>query len=182
MAYHATLSAVLTAVVRVLNDQRIEYALAGGLAYSALVTPRATVDIDVLALVPERPPVALFDGLRAALEVFIPHPGPMVFKRATIWRAVGGDRGREVMLDFILAESEFHRSALDRRRTVEFAGQALSLISVEDLMLLKALADRSQDRADIEGILARYETTLDRVYLGRWAERLGLDPGGVGGA
>jgi hypothetical protein len=31
-------------------------------------------------------------------------------------------------------------------------------------------------------VLARYETTLDRVYLGRWAERLGLDPGGVGGA
>ena len=52
MAYHATLSAVLTAVVRVLNDQRIEYALAGGLAYSALVTPWATVGIDVLALVP----------------------------------------------------------------------------------------------------------------------------------
>jgi len=53
MAYHANLSAVLTAIVRVLNDQRVEYApLAGGLAYSALVTLRATVDIDVLALVP----------------------------------------------------------------------------------------------------------------------------------
>lgn len=175
MAYHANLSAVLTAVVRVLNDQRIEYALAGGLAYSALVTPRATVDIDVLALVPERPPAALFDGLRAALEVFIPHPGPMVFKRATIWRAVGGDRGCEVMLDFILAESEFHRSALDRRRTVEFAGLALSLVSVEDLMLLKALADRPQDRVDIHGIIAAYGAELDRDYLRGWITRLGLE-------
>jgi len=53
---------------------------------------------------------------------------------------------------------------------------------LNDQRIKYALADRSQDRADIEGMLARYETTLDRVYLGRWAERLRLDPGGVGGA
>jgi hypothetical protein len=53
---------------------------------------------------------------------------------------------------------------------------------LNDQRIEYALADRSQDRADIEGMLARYETTLDRVYLGRWAERLGLAPGGVGGA
>jgi len=49
---------------------------------------------------------------------------------------------------------------------------------LNDQRIEYALADRSQDRADIEGMLARYETTLDRVYLGRWAERLGLAPGG----
>jgi len=53
---------------------------------------------------------------------------------------------------------------------------------LNDQRIEYALADRSQDRADIEGMLARYETTLDRVYLGRWVERLGLDPGVVGGA
>ncbi|MFZ5862158.1 MAG: nucleotidyl transferase AbiEii/AbiGii toxin family protein [Nitrospirota bacterium] len=59
--------AYLTAVIRVLQAQHVDFALAGGLAYSALVTPRATVDIDVLILMPTRPPTDLFEGLRAAL-------------------------------------------------------------------------------------------------------------------
>lgn len=169
--------AVLTAIVRVLHEQRVEFALAGGLAYSAMVTPRATVDIDVLVLMPKRPPTELFDGLRGALPVFSPHPQPMVFRKATIWRALGGEQGREIVLDFILAESELHRSALARRRIVEFAGMALPIVTIEDLVLLKALADRPQDRADISSALAEHGGTLDRAYLQHWGRQLGIDLG-----
>ncbi len=175
VAYQPYLISLLTCVIRVLNEQRYEYALAGGLAYSALVAPRATLDIDVLVLMPDRPPLALFDGLRSALGVFEPHPAPMVFKRATIWRAIGGSREREITVDFLLAETEFHRSALERKRTVEFVGLSLPLVAPEDLVLLKALADRPQDRADIDGIFAAYGAALDRDYLTAWITRLGLD-------
>lgn len=172
--------AVLTAIVRALHEQRLEFALAGGLAYSALVTPRATVDIDVLVLMPKRPPTDLFEGLRASLAVFSPHPQPMVFRTATIWRALAGEQAREVVVDFILAESEFHRAALARRRTVEFVGTALPIVTIEDLVLLKALADRPQDRADIAGVLAEHGGTLDRVYIRDWARRLGIALGVLG--
>jgi hypothetical protein len=175
VANDAYLTAVLTAVIRGLHGQRVDFALAGGLAYSALVTPRATVDIDVLILMPTRPPTDLFEGLRAALPVFRPHDQPMVFRRATIWRALGGEPGREIVLDFILAENDFHRSALARKRTVAFAGMALPIVAIEDLVLLKALAGRAQDRADIEGVLTGAGITLDREYLDQWARRLGVD-------
>ena len=175
MANDAYLIAVLTAVIRVLHEQRADFALAGGLAYSALVTPRATVDIDVLIFIPTRPPTKLFESFRLVLPVFRPHDQPMVFRRATIWRAIGGEPGREVVLDFILAETEFHRSALARKRTVTFAGMALPIVAIEDLVLLKALAGRAQDRADIEGVLAGAGIRLDREYLDQWARRLGVD-------
>ena len=184
MAYQPYLISLLTDIVRVLNEQRYDYALAGGLAYSALVAPRATLDVDVLILMPDRPPAALFDGLRSALGVLVPHPAPMAFKRATIWRVIGGEGEREVTLDFILAESEFHRTALRRKRAVTFAGLSLPIVTPEDLVLLKALADRPQDRADIHGIVAAYGAELDREYLKNWANRLGLDLdlGNEGGA
>lgn len=171
---------VLVAIVRVLHEQRVEFALAGGLAYSAMVTPRATVDIDVLVLLHKRPPTELFQGLRASLPAFSPHEQPMVFRRATIWRALAGEEGREVVVDFILAEGEFHSSALARKRTVEFAGMALPIVTIEDLVLLKALADRPQDRADIAGVLAEHGEMLDRSYLQHWGRRLGIDVGAFG--
>ena len=43
-----TLIDQLKKIVQFLNKQRIDYALAGGLAFSALVEPRATMDIDIL--------------------------------------------------------------------------------------------------------------------------------------
>ncbi len=38
----------LRKIVNFLNENNYEYALVGGLAFSALVEPRATVDIDIL--------------------------------------------------------------------------------------------------------------------------------------
>ena len=175
VAYQPYLISLLTDIVRVLNAQRYDYALAGGLAYSALVAPRATMDVDVLILMPDRPPAALFDGLRSALGVLAPHPEPMAFKRATIWRVIGGEGEREVILDLILAESEFHRTALGRKRIVEFAGLSLPIVAPEDLVLLKALADRPQDRVDIHGIITAYGAELDYEYVKKWAKQLGLD-------
>ena len=180
VAYQPYLISLLTDIVRVLNERRYDYALAGGLAYSALVAPRATMDVDVLILMPDRPPTALFDGLRSVLGVLVPHPAPMAFKRATIWRVIGGEGEREVTLDFILAESEFHRTALRRKRTVTFAGLSLPIVTPEDLVLLKALADRPQDRVDIHGIVAAYGAELDRGYLENWARRLDVDLGVLG--
>ena len=51
MAAESVLAEVLSDLMTEFNRRAVEYALAGGWAYSALVEPRATTDIDLLILV-----------------------------------------------------------------------------------------------------------------------------------
>ena len=176
MAAQSFLITVLADVIRGMNDRGTEYALAGGLAYGALVEPRATTDVDLLILLdrPARETVAtLFSSV---FESVIPHSEPMVFKRLSIWRVVGMREGREVIVDLLLAQSDFLKSALERKRTVDFQGLALPIVTLEDLIILKAIAGRLQDRADIEKITQRPELRVDWDYVREWQVKLGLDP------
>jgi hypothetical protein len=50
MGFKETLTEQLKSIIQFLNKQDIDYALAGGLAFSALVEPRATMDIDLIVL------------------------------------------------------------------------------------------------------------------------------------
>jgi len=174
MAYEPFLITVLTDVVRVLHTHRFDYALAGGLAYSAVVEPRATMDIDLLIVIEESPPLTLFQAMGRVFDAFIPHVSPMAFKHLTIWRTVGIREQREMIIDLLLAESDFHRTALRRKRVIDWFGLPLAIVTPEDLLLLKALSGRVQDQADIEGIEAACGQQLDREYLITWREKLGL--------
>jgi hypothetical protein len=49
-----TLIKQVKSIVHFLSKYEIDYALAGGLAYSALVEPRATMDIDILIMFKEK--------------------------------------------------------------------------------------------------------------------------------
>ena len=80
------------------NRRGVTYALAGGWAYSALVEPRATTDIDLLILLdpPSREHIqALVSSL---FDCTIIHPSPMVFQGISIWRLVGIRSGQEVVI------------------------------------------------------------------------------------
>lgn len=161
----------LGAVAEALSRADVPYALAGGLAFSALVEPRATVDIDMLVLAqPDRRPHIL-SALKPCFEGLLPHAEPMRFERATIWRVVGVQGDRELLLDFLLGEAPFHREALARSTTLPFHGQTLRLVTLEDLYILKSLAGRPQDLLDIATIERLKGPQLDRAYLSRWITR-----------
>jgi predicted nucleotidyltransferase len=174
MAYQSYLISTLTKVVQTLDQHQFSFALAGGLAYSALVIPRATADIDFLILLSEKNVEALFHALAASFDSFIPHPVPMKLKNITLWRAVGGVDKQEIVLDFLLAETDLHQSALSRKKNVKFADISLPIVTPEDLFLLKALSNRPQDQIDCSEIKRVYAKTWDQEYLLDWKGRLGL--------
>lgn len=63
---------------------------------------------------------------------------------------------------------------MHRRMQHTVAGAPAWFISAEDLILLKLIANRTRDRADIDDLLlARSE--LDEPYLCRWAGPLGVE-------
>jgi len=157
------------------NRRGVAYAVAGGWAYSALVEPRATTDIDLLILL-EPPTREQVQALVASLfDSTIIHPAPMVFQGISIWRIVGIRSGQELIVDFLLANSAYLRTALERRHRVAFGALQVPMLSIEDLIILKMVAGRLQDRADLEKIHAsQADLHVDWTYVDQWKTTLGL--------
>ena len=100
----------------------------------------------------------------------------MKFQDIAIWRAVGIRREQEIIIDLLLADSTFLRTALGRRQAVTFGVSVVPILTLEDLILLKMLAGRLQDRADLEKIgLRKGELQVDWDYDAEWKEKLGLE-------
>ncbi|WP_447973286.1 nucleotidyltransferase [Nitrospira sp. Kam-Ns4a] len=174
MAAEPFLITTLKEVVRTLNERRTDYALVGGLAYSAWVEPRATTDVDVLILLETTDPDQVARLFSGAFDAVVPHRAPRPFKGVSIWRVVGIKEGRETIVDLLLAQSEFHRQALARKQAVEFEGVTLPLVTLEDLIILKAMAGRLQDLTDLEHIKERPDLRVDWPYVEAWRGKLGL--------
>ena len=81
----------------------------------------------------------------------------------------------EVIVDLLLADSKFLRHVLVRRHTVPFRDLLVPMLMLEDLILLKMLAGRLQDLADLAKIRER-EVALhvDWSYVEQWKAKLGL--------
>jgi hypothetical protein len=77
-------------------------------------------------------------------------------------------------LDLIYASDRQEHEALTRTRTVLLHGLSFSVVSPEDLMILKLKAGRPTDFDDVIGIVQNPRLNLDLDYLWSWADRLGL--------
>jgi Nucleotidyltransferase of unknown function (DUF6036) len=56
---------------------------------------------------------------------------------------------------------------------LEFEGRKLTVVTPEDLVLLKLLANRPRDIGDVQDILF-IQGQLDESYMKRWAVELGI--------
>jgi hypothetical protein len=81
--------------------------------------------------------------------------------------------GRQVDVDVFLSESEYQDEVLNRRQWSRLNGLEAWLVSPEDLILLKLLANRPRDIADV-GDVFFMQGQLDVAYMKTWAPRLGV--------
>ncbi len=174
MGVKETLTDQLKKIVQFLNKQKIDYALAVGLAFSALVEPRATMDIDLIVMIKEKQLNDFKTLLKHEFESIITHKGPMQFNLVKIWRVINFIEDREMIFDFILAESKFHKNTIERAFEIEFFGSKLKVITLEDLILLKNCANRTQDLADLDKIYEIYNDEIDYGYLKIWSDELNI--------
>ena len=59
----------------------------------------------------------------------------------------------------------YEKELTDRAKSIPFAGHELKICSAEDLVVLKAFANRPRDWSDVEGILLRQKGKLDEPYM-----------------
>jgi len=147
-----------------LDDADIPSAVIDDLAVSAWGAPRLTRDADLKVL-------ARRDERRRLLQLladFTPlHADPdEAFRRHGI--AFFLDPAG-VRVDVMLAETSFDESAIARARPVAMpSGLAVRVCSAEDLIVYKMLSMRTQDRVDVESIIARQGDRLDAAYVESW--------------
>ncbi|MEX2316662.1 MAG: nucleotidyltransferase [Pirellulales bacterium] len=166
----------LDLLVALLERMSLEYVVMAGLAVRSYSIPRATYDIDfTIALDHKRLP-ELFDALEEQ-EYVVPEP----YRTGWVDTVKGlevvklkryiGDQSLDV--DLFLSSSEFQQEVLKRKRLVEVEGRKLWLVSPEDLILLKLLADRPRDLVDVADVLFM-QGQLDVQYMRHWAAELGI--------
>ena len=141
--------AELEGVVDALNEAAVEFALCGGMALGVHGFVRATRDFDFVLH------EAHLDRAKAAAARvgFTLTAEPMVFKKGkpeeTIVHRVSKALGTSLLtVDFLLARG-YLAEVLVGRREVEWSGRRLSVVSAVDLIKMKRVANRPQDRADV---------------------------------
>ncbi len=174
MGFKEALIGHLRKIVSFLNENGYEYALAGGLAFSALVEPRATVDIDILISIDESMMEDLIRKVKKKYSNIIVHESPMEFTGIKVWRMAAMNRDKEMIIDLLLVGSEFQKSAIRRSSEITFIDIKLKVISLEDLIILKILSARTQDKADLERVFKTMKNEIDCEYLNYWKDRLKL--------
>ncbi len=147
--------------------------LIGGLARGAWAEPRTTADADVLYAGPD-----LASVVHAAPLVGLSTSPEEVenLARAGMTRLRLPDLPRgPTRLDVIHADHPFYQRVVGRSRAALVLGLEVRVASAEDIILLKVLADRPQDRADVAALIEACRGALDLELLRTEAELLELD-------
>ncbi|MBI3272734.1 MAG: nucleotidyl transferase AbiEii/AbiGii toxin family protein [Planctomycetes bacterium] len=157
-----------------------KFALIGGAAMPAWRHDRSTRDVDIVVVVEA--------GREAALAERIAHA---VRERGFAHHA-GADRRRleeglllhawyplrpqaiSLRLDLFLATDAHRAETIRRARPRRMDGFEVPVSTCEDLILLKCRAARPIDLADARALSELNAERLDRGYLERWADLLGL--------
>jgi len=144
------------------------YCFIGGLAVQRWGEPRVTVDVDLTLLTGFADEARFVTVLMDAFEARIEEAAQFAsVNRVLLLRASSG-----VGLDIALGGLPFEALAVSRASLFTFPPDVpLRTCSADDLLVLKAFADRPKDWIDIEGILIRQSEHLDWDYI-----RTQLDP------
>jgi hypothetical protein len=168
----------LASVVRLLVQLAIPYMLTGSVAASYHGRPRATHDAD-LVIDPTPPQLdALVQKLAAAGFYVDLDSAREALRRRRQFNAI--DTRHACKIDLIVRqERPFSHEEFARRIAVDLTfGRGVSIVTPEDAILSKLewarrSGDSERQLADAAGVLD-ITRSVDRAYIERWAEDLGV--------
>ena len=134
----------------------------GGLAVQRWGEPRETVDVDLTLLTGFGGEDRFVSTLLERFEPRIDQPAEFArVNRVLLLKAQSG-----VGLDIALGGLPFEELAVSRATLFTFPPDVpLRICSAEDLIVLKAFADRPKDWVDVDGIILRQAGTIDWAYV-----------------
>ena len=140
-------------------------AIVGGVAASILGRPRLTEDVDVLVLL-EREDWSSFLTAGQAFG-FVPRIDDALGFAEESRVLLVSHRPSGTPIDIVLGALALEEEIVRGAARIEIAGVAISLPTPESIVVMKAIAQRSRDVADIEGILETRDH-LDIDWIRAW--------------
>ena len=169
----------LFAVARALRVAGAPFLVGGSLASSFQGIPRSTRDVDLVADLKTTQVDSFVEGLGGHFYVDAERIR-IGIRNNSSFNVIDLRNGFKADV-YLLGTDAFSRSQLTRASTIEIEpGEALPLASPEDVVLHKLrwyrMGGDVSDRQwlDVLGVLKVQGTRLDRDYLYRWAESLGV--------
>ena len=164
----------LGAVSEWLDSVGVPGAIIGGVAASVLGRPRLTHDIDVLVML-ERQEWSPF--LAAGREFgFAPRIDEALDFAGASRVLLVSHEPSGIPIDIVLGSLSLEDEIVRGARKVEIAGVSIPLPAPESIVVMKAIARRARDIADIEGILevhGRLDLDWIRTRLSEFDQALG---------
>ncbi len=151
-----------------LGGTGVRHAFGGAIALAYYAVPRATVDIDVNAFVPEAD-VRRVLGALAALGVDAAGGEAQVARSGqcrVLWDSTP--------VDLFFANLDLHAAMERSLRLVPFGGEQIPILAPEHLMVCKALFNRGKDWLDIEQMLVTV-ADLRVTEVRRWMREIAGD-------
>lgn len=164
------LNTALADLTHWLQNDKIPFAVIGGVAVGVRGEPRFTADVDVII------GLELDDALQLINRLHGSHFEPLFADVAEVVRTsfILPLRHVEtgVKVDAAIGLSGFEQQLLARATKIEFAGVSAPVATVEDIILMKLLAGRPRDTDDCEKLAQRHGIHLDWEYLNQTAMQL----------
>jgi len=145
-----------------LQSQNWEFCFIGGIALQRWGEPRMTQDIDISLITGFENVEQYIDAFLDFLPARIEHPKEFAFKsRVLLLKTQAG-----IGVDIALAGLPFEQNIIDRGSFFRFLEDCnLYTCSAEDLIVMKAFAERGKDWEDVRGIIIRQNNSLDWEYI-----------------
>jgi len=140
-----------------LNEYGWRFCFIGGVALQRWGEPRLTRDVDISLLTGLGNEATYIDPLLARYEPRFPEARAF----ATSKRVLLLQSQDQIPIDISLAAFPLEQGIIDRASDYEYIpGIVLRTCSAEDLIVMKAIADRTRDWGDIEGVVLRQGKSL----------------------
>jgi len=171
-------AAFLARLVEALDRAGVPHMLAGSFASSVHGSPRTTQDIDLVIDPTFESLDRLLLALRGGDDLYLdPEVARDELRRRGQFNVIDLRSGWKADLIFRKARA-FSRSELDRRAPALVLGVQVFTASAEDTVLAKLewakLGESERQLRDVRGILEVKGESLDRGYIERWVDDLGV--------
>lgn len=166
------LSDALVAMARWLSAARVPYALIGGVAVALQAVPRFTRDIDVVVWTDDERWPELIDSA-AQFAITPRQPDVLAFARRTRVLLLAHSSG--VPLDISCGALPFELELVERSQAFDVGAITVQVAAPEHLLVMKAIANRPRDRADIDSLLRAFpevDTESARRVVKEFADAL----------
>ena len=145
-----------------MQEKEWQFCFIGGLAVIRWGEVRVTQDVDLNLLSGFEDEEIYVDSLLSRFKSRISNAKEFALTNRVILLLASND----VAVDVSLGGLPFEQEMVERATSFSYAPEcSLITCSAEDLVVLKAFADRGKDWMDIEGILVRQDCGLDLEYI-----------------